>query len=501
MYARFQANDTYYDALKAELEGYKTELERVKTAIADYKYLDTDFWKTAYEDVINGMIQAETTKLNDLYEGIKAADQTTGVNAFTTIAQAQEIQDETAESEYSAAEGECWGLYNSLYNTVTGANRKFNNIVTGIEDGKRYNPATSAALSTTISELQSSRMNVRNYVNTLNSYGQNNPYGYVDVDLNGAPIALDPVTDQPIMVKRYFLEAWYNEIHAALNTLIAGAKEVAEDVEEKAFVLGDVNNNGVINVADYDAVRRMILSADMKKFEDAVALFGEVQAYAADVNEDKAIDVADLTSISNFIFNGGFDKDAVSKAARVKTAGKVMCDDVVTLQAVSEETTLTGKTMRLAVNVANTTDYVNFQMDVQLPEGMTLVGESLSERANGHLLSTAELGNGAFRMVAENVENVAFGNQTNAVLYLDVEVSSSYNAGEVALSNIIFSDAKGNAYRMNGLTTNAPTGINEITAPNMKERIYSVGGQVMKAMKKGVNIIKGEGSVKKVVKK
>ena len=134
-------------------------------------------------------------------------------------------------------------------------------------------------------------------------------------------------------------------------------------------------------------------------------------------------------------------------------------------------------------------------MDVQLPEGMTLVGESLSERANGHLLSTADLGNGAFRMVAENVENVAFGNQTNAVLYLDVEVSSSYNAGEVALSNIIFSDAKGNAYRMNGLTTNAPTGINEITAPNMKERIYSVGGQVMKAMKKGVNIIKGEGSV------
>ena len=424
------------------------------------------------------------------------------MNAFTTIAQAQEIQDETAESEYSAAEGECWGLYNSLYNTVTGANRKFNNIVTGIEDGKRYNPATSAALSTTISELQSSRINVCNYVITLCSKGQeNNPYGYVDVDLNGAPIALDPVTDQPIMVKRYFLEAWYNEIHAALNTLIAGAKEVAGDVENRAFVLGDVNNNGVINVADYDAVRRMILSADMKKFEDAVALFGEVPAYAADVNEDQAIDVADLTSISNFIFNGGFDKDAVSKAARVKTAGKVMCDDVVTLQAVSEETTLTGKTMRLAVNVANTTDYVNFQMDVQLPEGMTLVGESLSERANGHLLSTADLGNGAFRMVAENVENVAFGNQTNAVLYLDVEVSSNYNAGEVALSNIIFSDAKGNAYRMNGLTTNAPTGINEITAPNMKERIYSVGGQVMKAMKKGVNIIKGEGSVKKVVKK
>ena len=107
-------------------------------------------------------------------------------------------------------------------------------------------------MSTTISEFQSGRRNVDAYVNKLYSYdkNENNPYGYVDVDLNGAPIALDPVTDEPITVKRYFLEAWYNEIHAAYNTLIAGAEEVAGDVKNRAFVLGDVNNNGVIDVAD-----------------------------------------------------------------------------------------------------------------------------------------------------------------------------------------------------------------------------------------------------------
>lgn len=502
MYTRFEKNKQYNASLKAKLEGYQTELNRVKEAVADYKSISAD-WKATYVDEIEGMIAEETVALNAIYTGITAENSNSGVNAYTTIAQAQDIQAKTIEFEYQAAGNEYRDLSNTLTSTVEDANGLFNDIVSGNVDGKRYNPAAQKELASTLAELQNSVSHVADYAENLTEFGnnENNPYGYVEVDLNGAPIALDPVTDLPMPVKRYFLEAWYNEIHAALNTLIGGANEVAGDVENRAFVLGDVNNNGVINVADYDAVRRMILSADMKKFDDAVRIFGEVQAYAADVNEDKAIDVADLTSISNFIFNGGFDQDAVSKAARVKTAGKVMCDDVVTLQAVSEETTLTGKTMRLAVNVANTTDYVNFQMDVQLPEGMTLVGESLSERANGHLLSTADLGNGAFRMVAENVENVAFGNQTNAVLYLDVEVSSNYNAGEVALSNIIFSDAKGNAYRMNGLTTNAPTGINEITAPNMKERIYSVGGQVMKAMKKGVNIIKGEGSVKKVVKK
>lgn len=502
MYTRFEKNEQYNASLKAELEGYQTELNRVKEAVADYKSISGD-WKASYVDEIEGMIAEETEALNAIYTGITAEDSNSGVNASTTIAQAQDIQDKTIEFEYQAAGNEYRSLSNTLTFTVDDANDLFNNIVLGNVDGKRYNPAAQKELASTLTELQNSVSHVAEYAETLTEFGndENNPYGYVDVDLNGAPIALNPETDEPMPVQRYFLEAWYNEIHAALNTLIGGANEVAGDVENRAFVLGDVNNNGVINVADYDAVRRMILSADMKKFDDAVRIFGEVPAYAADVNEDKAIDVADLTSISNFIFNGGFDQTEVARAARVKTAGKVMCDDVVTLQAVAEETTLTGKTMRLAVNVANTTDYVNFQMDVQLPEGMTLVGESLSERANGHLLNTADLGNGAFRMVAENVENVAFGNQTNAVLYLDVEVSSNYNAGEVALSNIIFSDAKGNAYRMNGLTTNAPTGINEITAPNMKERIYSVGGQVMKAMKKGVNIIKGEGAVKKVVKK
>lgn len=501
MYSRFEKNEQYYNALKKELEGYTNELQRVQDAVADYKAIN-DPWKADYVDEIEDMIAKETKALNAIYTGITAEVRTSGVNKDTKIARAQEIQEKTAKFELDAAGQEYFSLYNAAEGTVDDANTQYNAIVSGNVDGKRYNPATKTELSNSLKELKSSVSHVGDYVDLLTEFGnnENNPYGYVDVDLNGAPIALDPVTDKPMMVTRYFLEAWYNEIHAALNTLISGAEEVAGDVENRAFVLGDVNNNGVINVADYDAVRTMILSADMKKFEDAVQLFGEVRAYAADVNEDQAIDVADLTSISNFIFNGGFDQSQI-KAARVKTAGKVMCDDVVTLQAVAEETTLTGKTMRLAVNVANTTDYVNFQMDVQLPEGMTLVGESLSERANGHLLSTADLGNGAFRMVAENVENVAFGNQTNAVLYLDVEVSSNYNAGEVALSNIIFSDAKGNAYRMNGLTTNAPTGINEITAPNMKERIYSVGGQVMKAMKKGVNIIKGEGSVKKVVKK
>lgn len=140
-------------------------------------------------------------------------------------------------------------------------------------------------------------------------------------------------------------------------------------------------------------------------------------------------------------------------------------------------------------------------MDVKLPAGMTLTGESLTERANGHELVSSDL-NGTHRVVVATPENNAFLNDGNAVLYLDVQVGGDYNGGDVEISNIIFSDAQARSYNLNGVSTNNPTGIGSITAPTVSERIYSVGGQVMKAVKKGVNIIKGtDGSTKKVIKK
>ena len=47
-----------------------------------------------------------------------------------------------------------------------------------------------------------------------------------------------------------------------------------------------------------------------------------------------------------------------------------------------------------------------------------------------------------------------------------------------------------------------PTGIDGIEATSVKERIYSVGGQMMKAVKKGINILVGDDNKsKKVVNK
>ena len=493
LHARYTTNKEVYTDKVDEINLYQDKLNTVVEIVSTYEYY-TDLEDKQEE--IQELIDAATSVLQTAYEAITVGDINSGLTDTYEVTGKANIIDKLNTFEKEAAYTECNSSYKyKVYDIYNAANRTFNAIA-GQDDelGRRYNPTAEKELREERNTLNSSRINVLNYY----YYAYNEGYVYYDIDGNPCYTVVDGA-QVPKTVN--FLREWYDVIRTRLTELNTSLVDFQQSVEERCHVLGDVNLSGAINVADYDEVRKMILS-DVADFNAAVEKYTEAKAYAADVNEDKAIDVADLTSISNFIFNGGFAKDEVEdKVQRAKALAKVMCDDVLSLQAVSEETTLTGKTMRLAVNLDNSTDYVNYQMDVKLPEGMTLVGEKLTERANGHQLSSAALSNGSFRMVAENVENVAFGNQTAAVLYLDVQVDANYNGGEVEISNIIFSDAKGNAYRMSGLQTNAPTGIDSITAPTMTERIYSVGGQMMKAMKKGVNIIKGEGTVKKVVKK
>ena len=197
------------------------------------------------------------------------------------------------------------------------------------------------------------------------------------------------------------------------------------------------------------------------------------------------------------------DKPAASPAmARAMMAVPVQTADAVTMAVESEETTIFGKKVRLAVNLDNAVEYVGYQLDVKLPEGMTLAGESLTDRANGHELMSADIAGGWHRVLVSMLDNNAFMGNSGAMLYLDVEVSGDYKGGDVELSNVIFSDAKGLVYKLAGAGSNEATGITDITAPTVKERIYSVGGQMMKAVKKGVNIIVGsDGTTKKVFNK
>ena len=312
-----------------------------------------------------------------------------------------------------------------------------------------------------------------------------------DIDGNDVSFTPDWATEPMGIRCEYMTEAW-PAIKSKLAVLSGEIDALKKALVDEKIVLGDATGDKNVRVTDYEEVRRWILGA--KEFEDVE----EKLAYGGDVNSDKKFDVADLTCISGLIFEKDFEIPTPAKvSARMRAAADAT--DQLTLTSESEETTIFGKTVRMALNVENVETFTAGQLDITLPQGMKIAAQSLSDRANGHELLANELGNGIVRMVASTVENNAFTGHNGALIYIDVEVGSDYNGGQIAIDNVIFSDANANSYYLSKNAPILPTGVEGIQAATMKERIYSVGGQMLKAVKKGVNIIKGENGTKKVI--
>jgi hypothetical protein len=149
-----------------------------------------------------------------------------------------------------------------------------------------------------------------------------------------------------------------------------------------------------------------------------------------------------------------------------------------------------------AINLHSDKQYSSFQMDINLPEGMTLVGESLTERANRHKLYSNDLQQ-THRVVVTNMSNRELLGSDGAVLTFTVQ-----GEGELSFDNIIFSQADGHSrsFAIDATTTGIADKLQNM-AIDAKETIYNVGGRVMGTLKKGVNIIRRDnGETEKVVK-
>lgn len=250
---------------------------------------------------------------------------------------------------------------------------------------------------------------------------------------------------------------------------------------------GDANADGKVNVLDYQKVANMILDPTLQPAE------GDDLFLVTDINQNEVIEVGDLTAIVNYILNkdwGGYDE---ASARRVDGQSESL--------TMSTSRTQQGTT-RIAVNLNNVDDYTAFQMDIVLPEGMKMVGKSLSDRAGkSHSLWSRTQQDGSIRLLASSIKGETFSGNEGAVLYIDVETNADYVSGNLELLNILFSSMTSGTRAFN-IGAGDATGINTIgTLESLKQKVYDLGGRVMSGLKKGVNIIRrADGSTQKVMK-
>lgn len=453
IYARVIAKLNGEGGLNSQLE---TAYNEVKGYGIEANYHN---YYISYQQQIND----EINKLNNRVSKLTNADETSYNSNYSSIS--SNIKQYERNVKIAQA-----GVYSTEF-----ANAK--SIAEEAIDGRNYGRTTRTEINAELTRLVTAKSSVATYIS-------NAEYGYVNTDiLTGATVDSEWI-DFVDNAKGFDL------IESTLLQLIEDAKALETLAVEKAYIQGDANNDGEVNVSDYDEVRSWILQA--KKFAD----IEEAKAYGGDVNVDKKFNVGDLTCISNIIFKSDY---TLPEPERASLRGNAETEVQLTVANQSEETTIFGKTVRMAISLDNSLAFAAGQLDITLPQGMKLAGQSLTNRANGHDLLANEIAGGTYRLVASTVENNAFIGNNGALILIDVEVGSDYNGGEITVDNVIFSDSKGNCYEVNSDRYVHLTGIESIEAASMKERIYSVGGQVMKTVKKGINIIKGENGAKKVV--
>lgn len=487
VYNKHVTSNEVYNSLSAQIQSAESWFNEVKGNIAEYEYAAD--YKMYGRDANGNWVFVSVV---DWYNTNIAAEIELTKNDLEAAKANFSLIYTTAEGTVNTRVANLRGTIDNYYKQVTvneaqqGINAVDNTNYTAwnVYRSGKYTPTTAAAIQAEYSRIYAAVNAARTYNDNVSQYGSasKDVYGN-DISYNGEPIHQNYISEAWPAVK-----AWVAEFSKDVEALKAL-------VENNSYVLGDLNRDGKVNVTDYDEVRRIILSG-----EDKDTMADEAMAYAADVNEDGSINVADLSKISNYIFKGyAFEPVALSR--RSSYLNNSVNVGEMTTSVEGEETTLFGKTVRIALCVNSTEELTAGQMDIVLPEGMKAVGVEASARTANHNVALGQLANGV-RVLISNVENIAISGAEGAVAYLDVQVESSYNGGDINVANILFTDSKARSLALTANGAGATTGIDSVQAATVKERIYSVGGQMKKAVQKGINIIVGEnGSVKKVLKK
>lgn len=480
---KWKANDTAKAAIDSK-NTLSSDLETVKTAVFALSHAKVEAEKVAYEKTV----KAITDRITTLNSDIATANAT--IESGKSIAELQS----SLETECTSIADDISALNKNAHYTETTTV-----LIKSLTDKVTLLTGTDSKVNADKKKELKKMDEEGGSIYALRSYN-NNMYsaGAYDHDINGSLIK--DKDNKPVSVVKDYVSEVYPEVQEKVETIIGELNHVEMIAN---IVLGDADQdaNHLVTVNDYSEVRSWILSA--KTYADVP----EANAVAGDVNGDKKFTVADLTKISNIVFYGNPDGEegTTTKARALNSNPIASVDDVITVNKTSEETTVFGKTVQIAIEVAHQQTLTAGQFDVKLPEGMKLVGQELTDRANGHELLSNEIADGQYRFVASTIDNNAFNGNSGSIVVLNVEVDGSYQGGAIEVSNAIFSDAKGRSYSITrgiGDGTGETTGIDNITAPTMKERIYSIGGMVKKSIQKGINIIVGEdGTARKVVKK
>ena len=244
-----------------------------------------------------------------------------------------------------------------------------------------------------------------------------------------------------------------NIVLADADAVTYTAPDVDAMVTVKSYAKGDANGDGLVNVGDYVTTANYILGLEPDPFIYS----------AADVDESGTIDVGDMVGIISIVLGDYTVPDNAPSNGEVEMSGHA--------------TSMGNDHIGFTINLKNEMALTAWQMDLQLPEGVTLDKAELTSRVASHRLSVNELGDGSYRLLGFSAVNSPVAGSEGALLTLELSGTEPDELEPILVKNILLAETDMTIHRANSFLMNGQTiSVNEQDA---SMRIYSQGSNIV----------------------
>ena len=249
------------------------------------------------------------------------------------------------------------------------------------------------------------------------------------------------------------------------------------------FILGDVNGDGLVTVADVTALINAVLSGS-----------GDIDERAADLNGDGQITVADVTALINMVLSGNASHSLKSIQSELQQRLDVT-SDALTLPAIAMKA---GETRTIDVKLENVEhNYSALQCDLVLPEGLTLVGVKGIDRGATHnfYMKANSVEDNVYNIIGAAMDMAVFAGSEGNVMQLTVTASNDFSSldAELRITNVVLVTATSDPFFARGAMTRIMdgSGVESISADKQIAgiRYINVAGQESDEPFDGMNIV------------
>ena len=241
-----------------------------------------------------------------------------------------------------------------------------------------------------------------------------------------------------------------NIILSGINDDAYYPTSVSSMVEVYRYEVGDANGDKMVDITDVVSIINVALGNTPSNFQFKVA----------DINGDNQINVLDVVAIAKIILN-----QAIAPASNAMNTMGMNEPNALVINNVSIKA---GETQKVAVMLNNIDDFTAFQMDLRLPQGISLINPRLTNRGTvSHTLNVSQGKNGVTRLISYSPTLANYKNNSGAIIEFELSADEQFKGNDVIrIDNIIFADKNSQGYKLNNVkaTIGSISGVDAITS-------------------------------------